>query len=56
VITDGSRSDPRQFPFDGPNGFWFFYWQALGQGDTFLASLTASDEVPAYAVEEIEVV
>jgi N-acetyl-anhydromuramyl-L-alanine amidase AmpD len=33
VVTDGSRADPRQFPFDGPNGFWQLYWEAQGQGD-----------------------
>lgn len=22
IITDGSRDDPRNFPFDGPGGFW----------------------------------
>lgn len=32
VITDGSRSDPRQFPFSGPNGFWALFWQALQGG------------------------
>lgn len=34
VITDGSRADPRQFPFEGPKGFWQLYWNAQGQGDT----------------------
>ena len=32
VITDGSRSDPRQFPFEGGGGFWSYYWQFLGKG------------------------
>lgn len=39
VITDGSRSDPRQFPFDGEHGFWHHYWTVQGQGDVYLASL-----------------
>ena len=33
IITDGSRSDPRQFPFEGPEGFWHFYWEAKGKGE-----------------------
>jgi N-acetyl-anhydromuramyl-L-alanine amidase AmpD len=41
IITDGSRSDPRQFPFDAPNGFWHFYWEFLGMGDNFIASLNS---------------
>jgi N-acetyl-anhydromuramyl-L-alanine amidase AmpD len=32
VITDGSRSDPRMFPFDD---FWAAYWVALGRGASF---------------------
>lgn len=39
IITDGSRSDPRKFPFDTPNGFWKKYWDAYGKGDQFVASL-----------------
>jgi N-acetyl-anhydromuramyl-L-alanine amidase AmpD len=39
IITDGSRSDPRQFPFDGEQGFWRYYWAALGMEENFLASL-----------------
>jgi N-acetyl-anhydromuramyl-L-alanine amidase AmpD len=39
IITDGSRSDPRRFPFDGEDGFWFHYWQALGREEEYLASL-----------------
>ncbi|MDQ3132358.1 MAG: N-acetylmuramoyl-L-alanine amidase [Acidobacteriota bacterium] len=35
IITDGSRSDPRQFPFEGTGGFWNLYWQAKGSGDEF---------------------
>ncbi len=42
IITDGSRSDPRKFPFDTPDGFWFHYWQHLGKGNSFKKSLTAS--------------
>ena len=33
VITDGSRADPRQFPFEGEGGFWQLYWEAQGLGD-----------------------
>lgn len=40
IITDGSRSDPRQFPFDGANGFWSCYWEAKGKGDEHEASAT----------------
>lgn len=44
IITDGSRSDPRKFPFDDKNGFWHYYWEAYGKSDDFLASLVVSDE------------
>jgi hypothetical protein len=47
VITDGSRSDPRQFPFDGADGFWFFFREALGQAGPFLSSLMAATGVEA---------
>lgn len=33
VITDGSRSDPRRFPFEGAGGFWRYYWEAQGKGE-----------------------
>lgn len=38
IITDGSRSDPRQFPFEGAGGFWGYYWEAKGKGDEHEAS------------------
>jgi N-acetyl-anhydromuramyl-L-alanine amidase AmpD len=38
IITDGSRSDPRKFPFDGAGGFWQYYWEANGKGDEHAAS------------------
>lgn len=38
IITDGSRTDPRKFPFEGPQGFWRFYAQALGQDQPAPAS------------------
>lgn len=38
IITDGSRSDPRQFPFEGPNGFWKYFWEAKGKGPEYDAS------------------
>jgi len=28
IIMDGSRTDPRQFPLIGENGFWSFFWKA----------------------------
>ncbi|HET9710925.1 MAG TPA: peptidoglycan recognition family protein [Pyrinomonadaceae bacterium] len=43
IITDGSRSDPRDFPFEGPSGFWSFYRQALERGDEFVACETTSE-------------
>ena len=33
IITDGSREDPRNFPFEGPTGFWSLYRQALEKGE-----------------------
>jgi N-acetylmuramoyl-L-alanine amidase CwlA len=38
IITDGSRSDPRQFPFEGAGGFWGCFWDAKGRGDEHEAS------------------
>ena len=38
VITDGSRSDPRKFPFEGAGGFWQYYWDAKGKGEEHQAS------------------
>ena len=35
IITDGSRSDPRRFPFDGPGGFWESYWALKGRSEEF---------------------
>jgi N-acetyl-anhydromuramyl-L-alanine amidase AmpD len=46
IITDGSRSDPRKFPFDEEKGFWYYFWLALGNEQNFLASLTASVIAP----------
>jgi N-acetylmuramoyl-L-alanine amidase/Mannosyl-glycoprotein endo-beta-N-acetylglucosaminidase len=40
IITDGSRSDPRKFPFDD---FWAAYWEALGRGASFQTALTGHD-------------
>jgi N-acetyl-anhydromuramyl-L-alanine amidase AmpD len=39
IITDGSRSDPRKFPFDGKDGFWHKYWEFFGNEQKFLDSL-----------------
>lgn len=33
IITDGSRADPRKFPFEGEGGFWQLYWEAQGLGE-----------------------
>lgn len=41
VITDGSRSDPRKFPFDD---FWVAYWKALGRGTTFQNALAGRED------------
>ncbi|HGN0599483.1 TPA: N-acetylmuramoyl-L-alanine amidase [Pseudomonas aeruginosa] len=41
IITDGSRSDPRRFPFDDQDGFWHYYWEAYGKAGNFIASLTS---------------
>jgi N-acetyl-anhydromuramyl-L-alanine amidase AmpD len=41
VITDGSRTDPRSFPFDD---FWAAYWNALGRGASFQNSLAGHDD------------
>ncbi|MBY5835623.1 N-acetylmuramoyl-L-alanine amidase (plasmid) [Rhizobium leguminosarum] len=43
IITDGSRSDPRRFPFDTPNGFWAKYWECFGRHEQFVASLGEGD-------------
>jgi N-acetyl-anhydromuramyl-L-alanine amidase AmpD len=56
IITDGSRSDPRKFPFED---FWVRYWEALGHGASFVASLEGNeiehDEV-ASADEDADIV
>jgi N-acetyl-anhydromuramyl-L-alanine amidase AmpD len=41
IIIDGSRSDPRKFPFDD---FWAAYWSALGRGQKFAASQMGEGE------------
>lgn len=38
IITDGSRSDPRRFPFEGGGGFWQYYWTAMGKGEEHAVS------------------
>jgi N-acetyl-anhydromuramyl-L-alanine amidase AmpD len=52
IITDGSRSDPRKFPFEE---FWSYYWQALGKADEHEASKeivkTPLDERSTHTVE-----
>lgn len=49
IITDGSRSDPRKFPFEE---FWEAYWAAFGGREMFVASL-AGDGVIEDESEEI---
>ncbi|MBY5898041.1 hypothetical protein HFN45_32580 [Rhizobium leguminosarum] len=44
IITDGSRSDPRKFPFDTPNGFWAKYWECFGRRSQFVASLGQGED------------
>jgi N-acetyl-anhydromuramyl-L-alanine amidase AmpD len=41
IITDGSRSDPRMFPFDD---FWAAYWNVLGRGASFQSALAGQEE------------
>lgn len=38
IITDGSRSDPRLFPFEGGGGFWQHYWASMGKGEEHAVS------------------
>lgn len=38
IITDGSRSDPRKFPFEGKGGFWESYWMYFGMNAEYIAS------------------
>lgn len=56
IVTDGSRSDPRQFPFTEENGFWHLFWDAQGKGDVYLASLgirkTPDEGKPSYTVKK----
>jgi N-acetyl-anhydromuramyl-L-alanine amidase AmpD len=44
IITDGSRSDPRKFPFDDINGFWARYWSHFGKEKSFVDSLAKGAE------------
>jgi N-acetyl-anhydromuramyl-L-alanine amidase AmpD len=49
IITDGSRSDPRHFPFDttaGEPGFWYHFWEAKGMLDNYLASQVKKVDPP----------
>lgn len=46
IITDGSRSDPRNFPFEdtvvGQKGFWKYYWEFFGKDKEFEVSQVIS--------------
>lgn len=44
IITDGSRSDPRKFPFEGENGFWFYFWKEFKKEENFVASFMNNEE------------
>lgn len=44
IITDGSRSDPRRFPFEGVNGFWHYFW-AHKSGTKAAEAYRASEEI-----------
>jgi N-acetylmuramoyl-L-alanine amidase len=47
IITDGSRSDPRRFPFDDADGFWARYWAQFGKAESFVSSLkTGAEPLP----------
>lgn len=39
ISISARRSDPRQFPFSGENGFWRYFWDVQGKGAEYLASL-----------------
>jgi N-acetyl-anhydromuramyl-L-alanine amidase AmpD len=45
IITDGSRSDPRKFPFEGENGFWQKYWSHFNSDIAFEESFNTT-EIP----------
>ena len=55
IITDGSRSDPRKFPFDD---FWAAYWAAFGRGAQFAASQRGEgdDDDPEVPVADVSAV
>jgi N-acetyl-anhydromuramyl-L-alanine amidase AmpD len=40
IITDGSRTDPRSFPFTGAYSFWHYFWSVKGKGENFIAAQT----------------
>lgn len=43
IITDGSRRDPRQFPFDDENGFWQQYNSHFNNDIAFAESFFTTD-------------
>lgn len=54
IVTDGSRSDPRYFPFDD---FWLYFNAAKGQGNEYVASLgikKTPDDKPNHVVKSGE--
>lgn len=44
VITDGSRTDPRRFPFEGDNGFWYWFHYHRGNQVKFLSAQVEKPE------------
>ncbi len=56
IITDGSRSDPRQFPFEGSGGFWQYYWETMGYGDEHATSEVITKTPDITSSERIHVV
>ncbi|MFN8614074.1 MAG: glucosaminidase domain-containing protein [Vulcanimicrobiota bacterium] len=52
IITDGSRSDPRRFPFDGEVGFWSKYWGYMRPDNSFIRSLSGAEEEADHSEEE----
>ncbi len=56
IITDGSRSDPRRFPFEGPGGFWERYWALKGRDEAFRTADAMTKTPDADAPERTYVV
>jgi N-acetyl-anhydromuramyl-L-alanine amidase AmpD len=46
IITDRSRIDPRQFPFEGDSGFWALFHAAQGTGAKPSPCMASDEHVP----------